>query len=78
MHHRDILWLSQVGEFAYTIPSAPGDEGCIIYIDLVLTMGWVDSPKFFCTFLDTLKYVSNTLVDMELPSPSYGSISKIH
>ena len=40
-------------------------------------MGWVDSPKFFCTFFETLTDVDNALVDSELPVPAYGAISKI-
>ena len=66
-----------MGAFAYIISSAPGDEGTIICIDLVLPMGWVDSPKFFCAFLETLADVANTLVDTDLPVPSYGAIYKI-
>ena len=44
---------AQVDAFAYVIPSEPGDKGIIICIGLVLLMGWVDSPKFFCTFWQT-------------------------
>ena len=45
-YHRGIIQMSHVGAFSYVIPSEPGDEGCIICIDLVLPMGWVDSPTF--------------------------------
>ena len=48
-----------------------------ICIDLVLLMGWVDSPKFFCAFSETLTDGTNALVDMDLPVLSYRSISKI-
>ena len=41
-YHRGILRMSQVGEFMYVIPLALVDKGCIIYIDLVLPIGWVD------------------------------------
>ena len=68
---------AQVGTFAYRIPSAPVDDGTIICIDPVLLMGWVDSPKCFCAFLETLTGVANTLVYTDLPVPSYGAISKI-
>ena len=37
-------------------------------------MGWVDSPKFFCAFLETLTDVANPLVDTNLPVPSYSMI----
>ena len=40
-------------------------------------MGWVDSPKFFCAFSETLIDVANALVDSELPVPAYGAISEI-
>ena len=68
---------AQVGAVAYVIPSAPGDEGIFICIDLVLPMGWADSPKFFCAFSETLTYVANAVVDSELPVPSYRAISEI-
>ena len=66
-----------MGTFAYVITSAPGEEGVILCIELVLPMGWVDSPKFFCAFLETLTDVANALVNTELPVPSYIAISKI-
>ena len=43
-YHCSTLRLSQVGAFTYVIPSAPIDEDCIICIDLVLIIVWVDSP----------------------------------
>ena len=76
-YHRGTVKPAQVGAFAYVIPSAPGDEGIFICIDLVLPMGWVDSPKFFCAFSQTLTDVANALVESELPVPVYGAISKI-
>ena len=41
-YHHDILRLSQVVSFAYVVLSAPGDKGCIICINLVLPMVWVE------------------------------------
>ena len=76
-YHPGTLQPSQVGAFTYIIPSGLGDKGCIIYIDLVLLMGWVSSPKFVCTFLETLTDVVNTMVDTDLPVPSYGANFKI-
>ena len=61
----------------YVVPSEPENDGIIIYIDLVLAMGWVDSPKFLCAFSDMLKDVANALVNTELPVQAYGDISKI-
>ena len=40
-------------------------------------MVWVESPKFFCAFSETLTDVAITLVDTELPVPSYGATYKI-
>ena len=37
-------------------------------------MVWVDSPKFFFALLETLTDVANTLVEADLPVPSYGAI----
>ena len=76
-YHRGTVNPEQVGAFAYVIPSAPGDGGTIICIELVLSMGWVDSPKFFCAFLETLMDVVNTLVNTDLPLLSYQAISNI-
>ena len=42
-----------------------------------MSMGWVDSPKFFCAFSETLTDVANALVDTYLPVPSYSAISEI-
>ena len=52
-YHRVTVKPSKVGEFVYITPSAPGYEGCIICIDLVILMGWVNSPIFFCAFSET-------------------------
>ena len=49
-YHRGTVKPAQVGAFAYVIPSAPGDKGIFICIDLVLLMGWVDSPNFSARF----------------------------
>ena len=40
-------------------------------------MGWVDSSKLFCAFLETLADLTNTLLDTELPVLSYVTITKI-
>ena len=76
-YHRGTITTLQVGAFAYVVPSTPRDEGCIICINLFLPMGWVESPKFFCAFSETLTDVTNALVYTDLPVPSYGAISKI-
>ena len=76
-YHRGTVKPAQVGAFAYVIPSAPGDKGIFICINLVLPMGWVDPPKFFCAFSEMLTDVANALVYSELPVPAYGEISEI-
>ena len=76
-YHRGTLKPSQVGAFAYVVPSVPEDDAILICIDLVLPMGWVDSPKFFCAFSETLTDVANTLVYADLPVPAYGAISAL-
>ena len=65
-YHHGTLQPSQVGTFTYVVPSDLDDDCIIIFIDLVLPMGWVESPKFFCEFLEMLTNVANTL-RLELP-----------
>ena len=62
--------------FAYVVPLAPDNDFIIIYVDMVLPMVWVDSPKFFCAFSEILTDVANAPVETELPVPAYGSITK--
>ena len=50
-YHRGILKPSQVGAFAYVVPSVPEGDDILICIDLVLPMGWVNSPKVFLRLL---------------------------
>ena len=49
-YHPGTLIPSQVGVFAYVVPSVPEYDIILICIDLMLPMGWVDSPKIFCAF----------------------------
>ena len=44
---------------------------------MVLPMGWVESPNFFSAVSDTLKNVTNAIVNIFLPVPRYGVIAKI-
>ena len=50
-YHRGTLKPSQVGAFAYVVPSVPEYDDILICIDLVLPMGWVDPPKVFLLLL---------------------------
>ena len=76
-YHRGTLRTSQVGSFVYAVPSSATDDCVIICIDLVIPMGWVESPKYFCTFSETLTDVANLLVHKSLPVPAYGTIGTI-
>ena len=76
-YHRGTVEPAQVGAFTYVIPSAPENEGIVICINLVLPMGWVDSPNLFCAFWEPLTDVENALVDTDFPVPSYGAILEI-
>ena len=67
----------QVGAFVYVVPLAPEDDDVIICIDMVPPMGWVDSPKLFCDFLETLTAMGKTLFDTALTATAYGAITKI-
>ena len=41
-YHRGTLWMSQMGSFAYVVPSDPEDDCIIIFINLVLLIVWVE------------------------------------
>ena len=75
-YHRGTLKPSQVGAFAYIVPSLPDDDAILICINLLLPMGWVDSPKFFCAFSETLTDVANALVDADLPVPALWPVAR--
>ena len=64
-----------MGAFVYVVPSDPDNYGIIVCANMVLPMGWVDSPKFFCAFPEMLTDVVNALVNAYLPVPYYGAIS---
>ena len=66
-----------MGALAYLVPATDKDSCVIICIELVLPMGWVESPKYFCTISETLTDVANTLVHKSLPVSAYGAISMI-
>ena len=76
-YHHGTLKPSQVSVFAYVVPSVPEDDVVLLCIDLVLPMGWLDSPKFSCAFSKTLTDMANAMVDADLPIPAYGEISAL-
>ena len=65
IYHQVTLLPYQVGDFAWL--SSADYECIIVCIDLVLPMGWVVSPKFFCVFSETLADVVNTTINTPLP-----------
>ena len=66
-----------MGAFAYVVPFSLDDNCIIIFIDLVLPMGLVNSSKLFCDFSEKLVDAVNALVDTELPVLAYGTLAKI-
>ena len=54
------------------------DNDCIvIFMDLVLLMGWVKSTKFLFALSETLTDVENFFIHTSLLVPEYGDIVKI-
>ena len=76
-YHRGTLRSFQVRAFACVIPLVANNDCIIICINILLPMGWVDSPKFFCAFSETLTDVVNALLHTSLMEPGYGAITKI-
>ena len=76
-YHFGTLQSAQVGDFSYVVPAVAEDDCIIICISLVLPMGWMDSPKYFCAISETLADVVNALVHTALPVPAYGAILEI-
>ena len=66
-----------MGAFAYVVLLVLDDDVILIYINVVLPMVWVDSPKFFCIFSEILTDVANALVDADLPVLAYVEISTL-
>ena len=52
--HRCNLRPTDIGNFTYAVPPLPANPTVIICIDLVLLMGWVNSPEFFCSASETV------------------------
>ena len=47
-YYRVTLSPYDIDNFTYVVPYVPEDNGIIFCINLVLSMRWVDTPKFFC------------------------------
>ena len=76
-YHQGTLLPSQLGAFAYIIPSVAVYYCILICTYMVLLMVWMDSPKFLCAFSDMLTDVVNTLVHTLLTVPGCSDIAKI-
>ena len=76
-YHHGTLRPYQVGVFTCVILLAADDDCIIVSIDLVLPMVWVDSPKFFRAFSETLTEVANALIHTSLLVPGHGAVANI-
>ena len=76
-YHRGTLHPDQVEAFAYVAPEISKGNCVITCINLVLPMGWVDPPKYFCAFSETLTDKVNALMHTLLPVKAYGAILEI-
>ena len=57
--HRCHIRPEDVGAFAYVVPPIPSDIEPFLWIDLVLPMGWVNSPDLFCATSETVTDFTN-------------------
>ena len=48
-----------MGTFTYVVPPLPGDATTYLCVDLVLPMGWVNSPPFLCAASETAADLAN-------------------
>ena len=76
-YHHGTFQKSWVGTFTYVIPLATSNDCIIICMNVVLPIGWLDSPKFFCAFSETLMDMVNALVHTSLPELGHWAITKI-
>lgn len=71
--HRYNLKAGDVGAFAYLVSALPSDAAILICIDLVLPMGWVNSPDLFYSTSETVADVANPFINQpETPTPAYA------
>ena len=77
--HRCNLRPGDVGSFAYVIPALPTDTDVLLCIDLVLPMGWVNSPDLFCSTSETVADIANQLINQpDTPTSSYGPTHNLY
>ena len=77
--HRCNLRPSDVKSFAYVVPVLSSDPDVLICINLVLPMGWVNSPDLFYSTLETVADIANQLLSKPAtPTPIYGATKHIY
>ena len=59
MLHRCPLRAAHIGAFTYVVPPLPSDTTILLCIDLVLPIGWVNSPDMFCAASETVADMAN-------------------
>ena len=70
--HRCPIRAEDVGAFSYVVPPIPSDTHPLLCIDLVLPMGWVNSPDLFCASSETVTDLANKAFHSDFdPSPPY-------
>ena len=53
------LRAAHIGAFTYVVPPLPSDTTILLCVDLVLPMGWVNSPDMFCAASETVADMAN-------------------
>ena len=62
-----------MGSFAYVVPPLPADETAYLFVDLVISIGWVDPSPLFCAASDMAAYLGNLYIaDPSLSFNKYG------
>ena len=57
--HQCPLRAAHIGAFTYVVPPLPSDTTILLFINLVLPMGWINSPDIFCAASETVAYMAN-------------------
>ena len=57
--HQCLLRPGDIGAFTYIVPPLPTEISTLLCIELVLPIGWVNSPDMFCTASETVSDVAN-------------------
>ena len=57
--HRCPLQAAHIGAFTYVVSPLPSDMTILLCMDLVLPMGWVNSPDMFCAASETVADMAN-------------------